>query len=62
MKQPALDTLKWGTDYLLKTFEVDSDPEHKTPNRTQYNIIYQVRLCMHPHAHLCTQVSSTVSC
>ena len=36
----ALDTLKWGTDYLLRTLAKQTKAGQKYP---EYNIAYQVR-------------------
>ena len=46
--QHAMDTLRVGTDYLLKLYTPISTT-NTTKNAHQYNIIYQVRpLAIHP--------------
>lgn len=45
----AMDTLKWGTDYLLRTLAKTSKVGQKYP---EYNIAYQVRLLSHLSACL----------
>ena len=40
--QTGMDTLRWNTDYLLKTFKVDT-ASSATSEATEYFIVYQVR-------------------
>ena len=39
--QTGLDTLRWNTDYLLKTFKEDTT-DSATSEATEYYIVYQV--------------------
>lgn len=38
--QTGMDTLRWNTDYLLKTFK--EDPDTSTADGLEYYIVYQV--------------------
>lgn len=40
------DTLKWNTDYLLKTFMTDADGS-ATSEAPEFYIVYQVCYCCH---------------
>lgn len=45
----AMDTLRWGTDYLMKTFAKDT--KHSQGKIVHYNIVYQVRVQIPSRVH-----------
>ena len=51
IRESSMATLKWGTDYLLKTFQKTTNPESSSTRVQHYNIVYQVgSACMAQHA------------
>ena len=56
--EDALDTLKWGTDYLLRTLGKQTKAGQKYP---EYNIAYQVPLSFTPRNRLSAKIPQEAS-